>query len=78
MEIRISQSTKDRTESCPWNFACLNGDCDHKPCKGRYADGPDVLFIEAQPIECPYKVPSGFSHVCTCPTRYELFVRYHK
>lgn len=75
VEIEVSEETRQRTDKCWRGFACLSGDkefvCPVGDCVG------DVLFVErARETYCPYDVTFGYSHICSCPIRREIYERY--
>ena len=58
------------------DFQCLKKD--RKPhCEVESFWVKDVMFVRCPECElCNYKLSYGFSHVCHCPTRKELYRKY--
>ncbi len=77
MMFEVSAETCQRTEKCWRGFACLSSDEDII-CPARDHVN-DVLFVErtAQSY-CPYDITFGYSHICSCPVRCEIYERYGK
>jgi hypothetical protein len=75
MKYQVPDSVIKQTTKCEHNFSCLEtGKCGDKPmCKVDYADGDNVTFLQdKEDAFCSYRVPFGFSQVCTCPTHYAI------
>lgn len=75
-DSKISQEIIDRTTRCDRDYSCLS-ESTRDLCEVTHANGENVLFIERNPRPCPYKIPFGSSYICTCPTRHELYKKYH-
>ncbi len=76
MKLEIRAGTLQETEKCRNNFSCL---ADDKGCLCDVEDSYDgrVLFVKAANSKsCEYMMSFGYSHVCHCPTRKELYSRY--
>ena len=77
MKLKIPNKTIKATTKCHQNFACLeNPDvvCEVENC---IHDG--VCFVKcAESKNCNYIVPYGYSYICTCPTRIEIYNKYRK
>ena len=75
MELEVSEKIRQKTDRCWRGFACLSGTQDGR-CAVRERVG-DVIFVEKSgQAYCPYDVTFGYSHICSCPVRRELFERY--
>jgi hypothetical protein len=81
MKFQINEKILMRTTDCRCYFHCLNGESG-KMC---IADSPvneDGLFLKkVSDKDCPYLRKIGFSfvsHICTCPTRREIYERYNQ
>jgi hypothetical protein len=73
--IEVSEETRQKTEKCWRGFACLS-DTGNGPCAVRSCVR-GVLFVDKQTASyCPYDVIFGYSHICSCPTRQEIYDRY--
>ena len=75
MPLQVSDKTRQRTEKCWREFVCLS-DSENGPCAVRSCVR-GVLFVTRRTTAyCPYDVAFGFSHICSCPTRQEVYDRY--
>jgi hypothetical protein len=73
--IEVSQKTRQRTDKCWRGFGCLS-DPGSVPCAVRSCVR-GVLFVDKQTVRyCPYEVTFGYSRICSCPTRQEIYDRY--
>jgi len=87
MVFDVSTEILGRTTNCHRDFGCLdNGACqrdDHerdkcvKHCEiDRYVSD-DLLFIKPEKgATCSYMLSYGYSHLCRCPVRAELFKKH--
>ena len=76
MARQISDETRNKTTKCPFSFQCLDDD-KKDICSVEWGLKGNGCFLKTvKPNVCPYKINFGYSHVCNCPTRYELFNRY--
>jgi hypothetical protein len=73
--IEVSEETRRKTDKCWRGFECLSNPqgvtCAVRSCvRG-------VLFVDKETVSyCPYEVTFGYSHICSCPTRQEIYDRY--
>ncbi|MGD2165440.1 MAG: hypothetical protein PVH50_07910, partial [Anaerolineae bacterium] len=75
VKFDVSEKTRQETEKCWRSFACLARD-GHHICQVRDCVG-QVLFVERNAqTYCPYDVTFGYSHICSCPVRREIYERY--
>ena len=73
--MEISKEILEKTTNCDRNFECLNGGSIH--CEVENCVNKEVLFVKSSSTEnCPYKLPYGYSNICTCPTRKEICNKY--
>jgi len=75
----VSDKSIMNTQKCSHDFSCLkNGKCGNRElCKVAEQDGENVLFLVSnKQIKCNYNLSFGFSHICTCPVRYEISMKY--
>ena len=67
-----------KTKECHKNFECLM--CENQSCLkmkvDRYLSG-NVLFINCTDKLCYYNMSFGNVVICNCPTRKEIFNKYH-
>ena len=74
VEFAVSEETRAKTNTCWRGFACLSVGEDGF-CAVRDQVG-DVLIVEkTRRTTCPHDVTFGYSHICSCPVRCELFDR---
>jgi len=80
MALQIDEAILKKTTECPNELKCLNRAeyplcrAENRPPVGDY--GIFVITIERN--SCSYKIPFGYSHMCKCPTRMELYKRHKK
>lgn len=76
--IFINEETLKRTIKCPFDFACLK-DKNFPKCVVDYSVKNNGVFVkEAIDAMCPYKMTFGYSFICNCPTRYEIYEIYER
>jgi hypothetical protein len=74
MNIKVDDNIKQETTKCKKKFSCLSGET---PCSVELCIDNKIHFIKCVSKEpCSYKVPFGYSDVCTCPVRKELYNNY--
>ena len=71
----IAEDTLKNTSKCAKGFSCLCGERECL-CEVEYAVGDKVLFVECTDRSCRYRTDFGYSSICTCPARKEIFNRY--
>ena len=76
MHLKVGEETIAKTTKCHDNFRCLGGEPTYLcPVSNRVSNG--VLFVECKEgTLCNYQVPFGYTNVCSCPVRIELYDRY--
>jgi hypothetical protein len=75
MTREVSEEARQKAEKCQHGYACLS---DHKSprCAVR-SSVRGVLFVNDRAADhCPYGMSFGYSHICTCPVRWEIHNRY--
>lgn len=76
MKIEIDDDILDTTTNCNDDFSCLLGDLELL-CEVESCVSDTIHFVKClETTHCYYKVPFGDGHVCTCPTRMEIYNRY--
>lgn len=76
MKIDIDKKIIDETDRCKKDFECLKND-NHIYCKVNNCVSESAHFIECvDDLDCNYKMSFGFSYMCTCPTRKEIYNKY--
>jgi len=76
MTIRVSNGTLKRTTKCTCSFQCLKDDVRDVCTVDRCIQDEFCFLKEQKERECPYRTPFGYSYICTCPIRNELYRRY--
>lgn len=75
MTMEVSEEARQRTDECPRGFACLH-DRESPRCAVRNSVR-GVLFVEKPTLgHCPYAMSFGYSYICSCPVRWEIYDRY--
>jgi hypothetical protein len=73
MNIKIDDNIIQKTTKCRRNFSCLSGET--TLCKVEEIMG-DVIFIKCMDSNsCEYRFYFGYSQICNCPVRKELYKR---
>ena len=75
MKYRVSDDILSSTK-CTRNFSCLHGETD---CLCEFNDAIDnkLLFVKPKKnIMCKYMLSFGYSYLCSCPTRKEIYHLY--
>lgn len=76
MILEISDQALKETTECQFSFQCLH---DEKRCVciiERYLEGNGCFLKIAKSRLCPYMISFGYSQMCHCPVRIELYRRY--
>jgi len=74
----INEDILKKTIKCRFNFACLKNNGFPK-CVVDYSVKGNVVFLKKVREEmCPYKMSFGYSYICHCPIRYEIYEKYEK
>lgn len=71
----ISRPTEEQADKCPHGVSCIeSGRCgDKEMCKVERSSGENILWLEGKiPLSCPYMLPFGYGHLCTCPVHSRL------
>jgi hypothetical protein len=75
MAMKVSEEARQRTDKCPREFACLSSGKNPRCAVRSSVRG--VLFVEkTAPYHCPYAMSFGYSYICSCPIRWEIYDRY--
>ena len=76
MDIQISDTVIEQATKCERVFSCLSGNLEGV-CKVRKYVADEVLFVEdGKGEDCVYLRSVGYSHMCLCPVRKEIYRRY--
>jgi hypothetical protein len=66
------------SDKCGNGYSCTKGS-DDCLCPVEDDLSGRVLFVsENNRKACPYKMSYGYSHICNCPVRIEIFKRYNR
>lgn len=75
MTKEVSEEARQKAEKCPLGFACLSGEEAPRCVISSSVRG--VLFVKSAAADhCPYGMSFGYSYICTCPVRWEIYDRY--
>jgi hypothetical protein len=75
--MEIDKAIIEKTTKCIKHFACLKNK-QHECCEIFMCLNNEICMIrEAKSQVCKYK-ESGFTEVCTCPVRVEIYNKYKK
>ena len=78
MAIHLPERIVAKTTKCHKDFACLEN-ADEVICPVERHLGNGLLFVTPSDyIFCSYKTSFGYSSICGCPVRQELYFQHHK
>ncbi|VVB84584.1 Uncharacterised protein [uncultured archaeon] len=76
IDLKLNDGIIKSADRCKKNHSCLSGDSDNL-CKVEMCVGDKIHFIKCLNENlCSYRIPFGYSFVCTCPVRKELYNRF--
>lgn len=76
-EIRIKEEIVKNTTKCKKDFSCLSNKRNDL-CKVELNVDNKIHFVKCMSNEtCNYRISFGYSFVCQCPVRKELFNLYN-
>jgi hypothetical protein len=76
MARKISVRTRQLTKRCPRSFGCLDDETIEMCTIENCIEG-NGCFLKTLKFEgCTYQMSFGYSKVCNCPTRFELYKKY--
>jgi hypothetical protein len=76
MDFEINEEIKKNTTKCNKDFICFSKSRTDL-CKVEYNVDNKIHFVNCKSSEpCNYRISFGYSFVCQCPVRKELFNRY--
>jgi hypothetical protein len=75
MKFAVSEDVIKKATKCRSNFSCLSGEgvC---LCEIEDFAGDKLHFIKPGTGECDYRMGFGFSYLCNCPVRKEIYNQY--
>ncbi|MBU4076988.1 MAG: hypothetical protein KKI06_09830 [Euryarchaeota archaeon] len=75
-DLKVHDDIIKNTDRCKKDHSCLSG-LTTDLCKVEMCVGDKIHFIKCLNEHiCNYRIPFGYSFVCTCPVRKELYNRY--
>ncbi|HIC91190.1 MAG TPA: hypothetical protein EYP21_03835 [Syntrophaceae bacterium] len=76
--FEISDHVLKATTKCKKGFSCLSGERKDL-CKISYCVSNEIYFLNhCNDTSCGYAISFGYSYVCTCPTRKEIYNRFNQ
>ncbi len=77
MKLEISEDVLKKTHRCEKEFFCMS-DERKDLCQVESSSGYQTLFVKClSDEECCYRTPIANDLVCYCPTRNEIYNKYH-
>ncbi len=76
--FEIDEKTLQATTKCPNSFECLGNENHVCLAKVESCVKEEVYFVDCEDIYCRYKMSFGYSSICNCPVRKEIFKKYNK
>lgn len=74
--MKIDNDVIKKTSRCKKDHSCLSGDIADL-CKVEMCVDDKVHFIKCNnEYACNYRIPFGYSFVCTCPVRKKIYNMY--
>ena len=77
MEFNINSDILKKADQCREDYSCLKGDSKCL-CEVDSNFDNNILFIKPANMLCNYNMSFGYSHICKCPVRKEIYHRYNK
>lgn len=77
MKFDIESDVLNNAVNCNDNYSCLGGQ-GNCLCDIESHFDKSILFIKTPKILCNYYMSFGYSHICKCPVRMEIYYRYNK
>lgn len=80
--MKIDEKILKKTTKCPNNFECLNDLKSNKKREGSCINNMkifvsnELIFVDCSNCFCSYFMNFGYSVVCKCPTRMEIFIKH--
>jgi hypothetical protein len=77
MAFTVSQESKEKATECPFNFQCQQNNT-RLMCTVEKEINNYGVFVKSCSREefCSYRLPYGFTQICLCPVRLEIFKKY--
>ena len=75
MKIELDANILSQTTECTRDFACLTDP--GQLCRVENCVNNKVHFIQCRnDVKCNYQISFGYSFICSCPIRKEIYNRY--
>jgi len=80
--MEIDEEILKKTTKCPYNFECLNDLKSNYKSEGSCINNvknfvsEKLIFVNCSNSSCSYFMTFGYSVVCNCPTRMEIFIKH--
>ena len=71
----IDKSILNQANKCDRDFECLTNPT-QPSCKISSCINQNIHFLEKLERSCPYNIEFGYSPICTCPVRKEIYNKY--
>ena len=76
MKIKIDEEIIQNAVYCEYDFRCLSEE-KRCLCEVKELFGYAMLVIKPKSaIDCRYRVSIGYTTLCICPARHEIYTRY--
>ncbi len=76
IDLNVHDDIIKNTNRCKKDHSCLSGFAADL-CQVEMCIGEKIHFIKCMNENiCNYRIPFGYSFVCTCPVRKELYNKY--
>jgi hypothetical protein len=76
MAIPVDDGVLERVRKCQRCFKCQTGAHDTL-CPVEEMIGSDILFVNPKEnTVCPYRLAFGYSYLCLCPARKEIYKKH--
>ena len=72
----VDKTIIEKATRCDKNYSCLSEE-NLPSCKVASCVGCKIHFIEKLERDCEYYQEFGFSFICNCPVRIELYNKYN-
>jgi len=73
--ISISEGILNKTDKCEKDFSCLSSNKEGI-CKVESVINEGMKIVKCKGPSCYYSISYGYSSICNCPTRNEIFNKF--
>jgi hypothetical protein len=74
--ISISEDILKKTDNCKKDFACLSSNKE-STCNVESVLNEGMKIVKCKDTSCSYSSSYGYSNICNCPTRNEIYNKYN-